>query len=58
MGEKELQQTQEYKHQGVWMSVNGYSRAKSEKMSVANQWVGRLGSAARMRACKYEVLRH
>ena len=57
LGGKELQQTQEYKYLGVWMSVDGYGRAKSEKLSVANQWVGRLGSAARMRACKYEVLR-
>ena len=24
---------------------------------MANQWVGRLGSAARMRASKYDVLR-
>ena len=30
---------------------------KSEKISQLNQWMGRLGNAARMRACKYDVLR-
>ena len=53
----ELQQTQEYKYLGVWLHANGCDRAKSEKLSMMNQWVGRLGSAARMRACKYDVVR-
>lgn len=37
--------------------MNRQSRAKSLKMSVAIQWVGQLGSAAQMRACKYKVLK-
>ncbi|XP_050694867.1 uncharacterized protein LOC126984800 isoform X3 [Eriocheir sinensis] len=39
------------------MSPRGCERTKNEKISLVNQWVGRLGSAARMRACKYDVLR-
>ena len=54
---KDLQQTGEYKYLGIWMSQDGCNRAKNEKISMANQWVGRLGSAARMRASKYDVLR-
>ena len=57
LDEKELQQTKEYKYLGVWMSTNGCERTKNEKIGMTNQWIGRLGSAARMRACKYEVLR-
>ncbi|XP_050705903.1 uncharacterized protein LOC126991179 [Eriocheir sinensis] len=53
----ELEQTEEYKYLGVWMEVNGCGRAKNVKISMANQWVGRLGSAARMRASKYDVIR-
>lgn len=31
---------------------------KDKKMkSMVNHWVGRLGSVARMRSCKYDVLR-
>ena len=57
LGENELQQAQEYKYLGVWMTPNGCEKAKNEKASLTNQWVGRLGSAARMRASKYDVLR-
>ena len=39
------------------MSPNGCKKAKKEKLSLAKQWVGRLGSAARMRANKYALLR-
>lgn len=42
------------------MSPSGCVRAKDEKISLVYQWVGRLGSArsaARMRACKHEVVR-
>ena len=35
------------------MSLYGGVKAKNEK-SLVNQWVGRLGSAARMRASKYD----
>ena len=57
LGENELEQTREYKYLGVCMSVDGCERMKHEKISQLNQWVGRMGSAARMRACKYDVLR-
>ena len=43
LDEKELQQTKEYKYLGVWMSTDGCERAKNEKISMANQWVSRLG---------------
>lgn len=39
------------------MSPSGCVIAKSEEFSSANQWVGRLRSAARVRTCKYELLR-
>ena len=39
------------------MSPNGYEMAKNEKINLANQWVERLRTAARMRANKYDVLR-
>ena len=57
LGEDELQQENEYKYLGVWMSPNGCEKMKNEKISMTNQWVGRLGSVARMRASKYDVLR-
>ena len=52
----ELQQVCEYKYLGIWMSPNGCEKTKNEKISMVNHWVGRLGSAARMRASKYDVL--
>ena len=57
LGENVLEQTGEYKYLGVCMSADGCVKMKHEKISQLNQWVGRLGSVARMRACKYEVLR-
>ncbi|MPC58797.1 hypothetical protein E2C01_052806 [Portunus trituberculatus] len=57
LGENKVQQTDEYRYLGIWMSSNGCVKAKNEKISMVNQWVGRLGSAARMRASKYDVLR-
>ena len=33
----------EYKYLGMEMSQNGCEKAKNEKLSLANQWVGRLG---------------
>ena len=32
-------------------------KTKNEKISIVNQWIDRLGSAARMKASKYNVLR-
>ncbi|MPC72494.1 hypothetical protein E2C01_066803 [Portunus trituberculatus] len=55
--ENELKQAQEHKYLGMWMSPNGCEKTKNEKISLVNQWVGRLGSVARMRASKYGVLR-
>ena len=48
----ELQQVCEFKYLGIWMSPNGCKNKKNENISMVNQWVGRLGSAARMRANK------
>ena len=39
------------------MSPNGCEKTKNEKISIVNQWVGRLGSAVRMRASKYDMLK-
>ena len=57
VGARIIKQTDKYKYLGVWMSSNGCERMKNEKMSLINKWVGQLGSVARMRACKYDVLR-
>ena len=57
LGDTELRQTDEYKYLGMWMSPDGCVKTKNEKISMVDQWVGRLGSAARMRASKYDVLR-
>lgn len=47
----------EYKFLGMWMSPNGCMKAKNEKLSMINQWIGRLGSAAGLRPSKHDVLR-
>ena len=57
LGVNELQQVYEYKYLGIWMSPNGCEKTKNEKISMVNQWGGRLGSIARIRASKYDVLR-
>ena len=57
LGESDLILTSEYMYSGVWMSLEGCQRMKKEKISMTNQWVGRLRSVARMRASKYDVLR-
>ena len=46
----------EYKYLEIWMSPNGCEKTKNEKINMVNQWIGRLGSAARMRASEYDVL--
>ena len=38
----ELQQVCEYKYLGIWMSPNECEKSKNEKISMVNQWVGRL----------------
>ena len=57
LGDVVLEHTEEYKYLGVWLTAKGCEKAINEKISVTNQWVGRLGSVSRLRACKYEVLR-
>ena len=47
----------EYNYLGMWVSLNGCEKAKNEKISLVNQWVGRLGSAAKIIESKYDVLR-
>ena len=39
------------------MTPHGCERKKKLKITQLNQWMGRLGSSASMRACKYDVLR-
>ncbi|MPC75191.1 hypothetical protein E2C01_069575 [Portunus trituberculatus] len=41
----------------MWMSPNRCEKTKNEKISLVNQWVGGLRTAARMRASKYDMLR-
>ena len=57
IGVNELIQVIKYKYLGISVSPDGCENAKNEKISLANQWVGRLRSAARMRTSKYDVLR-
>ena len=46
-----------HENKSTWVSPSGCEKAKNEKLGLVNQWVGPLGSAARMRASKYDVLR-
>ena len=39
------------------MCQNGFGKAKTDKFFKCNQWFGRLGSAVKFRANKYEVVR-
>ncbi|MPC77644.1 hypothetical protein E2C01_072103 [Portunus trituberculatus] len=55
--ENEMNQAQEYKYSGMWVNPSGCEKTKNEKLGLVNQWVGRLGSAAKMRASKYDMLR-
>jgi hypothetical protein len=57
LGGKDISRTNEYKYLGMWVDENGCERSKREKMSKAQQWYGRLGSVARTRANRYEVVR-
>ena len=43
IGVNELNQVLEYKYLGMSISPNRCEKAKNEKISLANQWVGRLG---------------
>ncbi|MPC23223.1 hypothetical protein E2C01_016262 [Portunus trituberculatus] len=52
-----MNQAREYKYLGMWVSPSGCEKTKNEKLGLVNQWLGRLGSAARMRASKDDVLR-
>ena len=44
--------TKEYKYLGIWLDEKG-----CERIARANQWVGRLGSVAKCRTNRYEVVR-
>ncbi|XP_045136283.1 uncharacterized protein LOC123519226 [Portunus trituberculatus] len=57
LGGEEIGRTKEYKYLGIWLDERGCERTKQEKIARTNQWVGRLGSVARCRANKYEVVR-
>jgi len=47
----------QYKYLGMWVNDQGYEKTKTEKMFKAHQWYGQLGSVAKFRENKYEVLR-
>lgn len=49
--------TSSYKYLGIIVDENGTDRTKQNRISRPNQWVGRLGSVARCRADRYEVVR-
>ncbi len=57
LGGIDIKRTNEYKHLGMTMDEKGCEKTKHERVARANQWVGRLGSVARCRANKYEVVR-
>ncbi|KAG0717602.1 hypothetical protein GWK47_054088 [Chionoecetes opilio] len=57
VGGNEIKRTKEYKYLGIWLDDKGCEKTKHERIARANQWVGRLGSVARCRANKYEVVR-
>ena len=57
LGDVCVKRAKEYKYLGVTLTENGCERVTKEKLAKANQWYGRLGSVARLRANKYEVLR-
>ena len=54
---EDVKRTDKYKYLGMWIDENGCDSTKSERISRANQWWGRLSSVARNRANKYEVVR-
>ena len=49
--------THEYEYLGMLVDEKGCENTKQDRISRANQWVGRLSSVARTRANKYEVVR-
>ena len=57
LGGNEIKRTREYKYLGMWLDEKGSERTKSDRISRANQWMGRLGSVARCRANKYEMVK-
>ena len=57
LGGKTVKHTHEYKYLGVWLNREGCAKAKSGIVARANQWHGRLASAIRFRANRYEIIR-
>ena len=57
LGGNEIGRTEEYKYLGIWLDERGCEKTKQDRIARTNQWVGRLGSVARCRANKYEVVR-
>ena len=57
LGGNVIGMTKEYMYLGVNVNQKGCEKTKALSLSKANQWLGILGSAARVRASKYEVLR-
>ncbi len=57
LGGMNIGRTNEYKYLGMKVDECGCEKTKNEKMYKAQQWYGRLGSAIKFRANKYEVVR-
>ena len=57
IGQTVIKRTKEYKYLGIKINELGCEGCKDEKVAKANQWWGRLGSAAKFRANKYDVVR-
>ena len=57
IGDTVIKQTKEYKYLGVKFRELGCDVCKDEKVAKVNQWWGRMHSAAKFRANKYDVVR-
>ena len=57
IGDLRIGRTESYKYLGITVDEKGVDRTKQDKIGKANQRLGRLGSVARCRANKYEVVR-
>ena len=57
LGRLVMKRFNKYKYLGIRYENTGMEGAKYEKVFKANQWWGRLGSIAKLRANRYEILR-
>ena len=57
LGGINMKRFNKYKYLGIRYEDKGMEGAKNEKIFKANQWWGRLGSIAKLRANRYEIVR-